>query len=213
MLSIFNLSGGTAQSSRSHCSIQAEPLLNFAGQGDFTERCTQRFQLVFYGNCSTFAKYYSLSLPAQLSAAEISVDHSPCILPNMPQTGAIAAQNQGFLFRRTPLPTYLPTDSEKLPRRGFPSGGVNCFLSCCPSAPSLSCLEVGHSALLSCVFFCRQRLRFGDARVDPRRLPPHLLRDAGVYFIGSPVPCFDCIKFGREMQEGVSYGAGFAKCG
>ena len=41
MLSIFNLSGGTAQSGRSHCSIQAEPLLNFAGRGDFAERRTQ----------------------------------------------------------------------------------------------------------------------------------------------------------------------------
>lgn len=41
MLSIFNLSGGTAQSGRSHCSIQAEPLLNFAGRADFAERCTQ----------------------------------------------------------------------------------------------------------------------------------------------------------------------------
>ena len=40
MLSIFNLSGGTAQSGRSHCSIQAEPLLNFAGRADFAERCT-----------------------------------------------------------------------------------------------------------------------------------------------------------------------------
>lgn len=84
-------------------------------------------------------------------------------------------------LRRTPLTTYLPTDSEKPPRRGFPSGGVDCFLLCRPSAPSLSCLEVGHRALLWCVFFCRQRLRFGDARVDPRRrLPPHLLRDMGV---------------------------------
>ena len=45
MLSIFNLSGGTAQSGRSHCSIQAEPLLNFAGRADFAERCTQK------GNC------------------------------------------------------------------------------------------------------------------------------------------------------------------
>ena len=41
MLSIFNLSGGTAQSERSHCSIQAEPLLNFAGRADFAERRTQ----------------------------------------------------------------------------------------------------------------------------------------------------------------------------
>ena len=40
MLSIFNLSGGTAQSGRSRCSIQAEPLLNFAGRADFAERCT-----------------------------------------------------------------------------------------------------------------------------------------------------------------------------
>ena len=40
MLSIFNLNGGTAQSGRSHCSIQAEPLLNFAGRGDFAERRT-----------------------------------------------------------------------------------------------------------------------------------------------------------------------------
>lgn len=40
MLSIFNLSGGTAQSGRSHCSIQAEPLLNFAGRADFAERRT-----------------------------------------------------------------------------------------------------------------------------------------------------------------------------
>jgi len=40
-LSIFNLSGGTAQSGRSHCSIQAEPLLNFAGRSDFAERRTQ----------------------------------------------------------------------------------------------------------------------------------------------------------------------------
>lgn len=36
----------------------------------------------------------------------------------------------------------------KPPRRGFPSGGVDCFLLCRPSAPSLSCLEVGHRALL-----------------------------------------------------------------
>jgi len=43
VLSIFNLSGGTAQSGRSHCSIQAEPLLNFAGRADFAERCTQVF--------------------------------------------------------------------------------------------------------------------------------------------------------------------------
>ena len=41
MLSIFNLNGETAQSGRSHCSIQAEPLLNFAGRADFAERCTQ----------------------------------------------------------------------------------------------------------------------------------------------------------------------------
>ncbi|MDO5305224.1 MAG: hypothetical protein Q4E87_06585, partial [bacterium] len=34
------LSGGTAQSGRSHCSIQAESLLNFAGRADFAERCT-----------------------------------------------------------------------------------------------------------------------------------------------------------------------------
>lgn len=40
MLSIFNLSGGTAQSGRSRCSIQAELLLNFAGRADFAERCT-----------------------------------------------------------------------------------------------------------------------------------------------------------------------------
>ena len=39
-LSIFNLSGGTAQSVRSHCSISAEPLLNPAGRGDFGERRT-----------------------------------------------------------------------------------------------------------------------------------------------------------------------------
>lgn len=43
MLSIFNLSGGTAQSGRSHCSIQAEPLLNFAGRADFAERRTHYF--------------------------------------------------------------------------------------------------------------------------------------------------------------------------
>ena len=43
MLSIFNLSGGTAQSGRSHCSIQAEPLLNFAGRADFAERRTQPY--------------------------------------------------------------------------------------------------------------------------------------------------------------------------
>ena len=41
VLFIFNLSGGAAQSGRSHCSIQAEPLLNFAGRGDFAQRCTQ----------------------------------------------------------------------------------------------------------------------------------------------------------------------------
>ena len=43
MLSIFNLSGGTAQSGRSHCSIYAEPLLNFAGRADFAERHMQSF--------------------------------------------------------------------------------------------------------------------------------------------------------------------------
>ena len=36
--------------------------------------------------------FYSLSLPAQLSAPEISVDYSSCILPNMPQTGVFTAQ-------------------------------------------------------------------------------------------------------------------------
>ena len=49
MLSIFNLSGGTAQSGRSHCSIQAEPLLNFAGRADFAERRThlsEKFHLL-----------------------------------------------------------------------------------------------------------------------------------------------------------------------
>ena len=47
MLSIFNLSGGTAQSGRSHCSIQAEPLLNFAGRADFAERRTQGIDDIF----------------------------------------------------------------------------------------------------------------------------------------------------------------------
>ena len=37
LLYIIKLSGGTAQSGRSHCSIQAEPLLNFAGRGDFAQ--------------------------------------------------------------------------------------------------------------------------------------------------------------------------------
>ena len=35
---------------------------------------------------------YSLTLPAQLSAPKISADYSPCILPNMPQTGVFTAQ-------------------------------------------------------------------------------------------------------------------------
>lgn len=35
---------------------------------------------------------YSLSLPAQLIAPETSADYSPCILPNMPQTGVFTAQ-------------------------------------------------------------------------------------------------------------------------
>ena len=48
VLSIFNLSGGTAQSGRSHCSIQAEPLLNFAGRADFAERRTHETYLAFY---------------------------------------------------------------------------------------------------------------------------------------------------------------------
>ncbi|WP_418479762.1 hypothetical protein, partial [Dysosmobacter sp.] len=34
----------------------------------------------------------SLTLPAQLSAPEVSVDYSSCILPNMPQTGVFTAQ-------------------------------------------------------------------------------------------------------------------------
>ena len=38
------------------------------------------------------ADTYSLVLPAHLSAPEISVDYSPCILPNMPQTGVFTAQ-------------------------------------------------------------------------------------------------------------------------
>ena len=41
VLSIFNLSGGSAWSGRFYCSIYAEPLLNFAGRGDFAERRTQ----------------------------------------------------------------------------------------------------------------------------------------------------------------------------
>ena len=41
-LSIFNPSGGTAQSGRRHCSISAERLINSAGRGDLMERCTHR---------------------------------------------------------------------------------------------------------------------------------------------------------------------------
>lgn len=40
-LSIFNLSGGTAQFGRCHCSIPAESLLSFAGRADLPVRCTQ----------------------------------------------------------------------------------------------------------------------------------------------------------------------------
>ena len=41
VLSIFNLSGGTAQSGRFHCLIKTEPLLNFAGRADFSQWRTQ----------------------------------------------------------------------------------------------------------------------------------------------------------------------------
>ena len=41
---------------------------------------------------SAYLPAYSLPLPAQLSAPEISVDYSPGILPNMPQTGVFTAQ-------------------------------------------------------------------------------------------------------------------------
>lgn len=51
--SIFNLSGGTAQSGRSHCSIQAEPLHNFAGRAVFAERCTH------LPNNAQIIQYYS----------------------------------------------------------------------------------------------------------------------------------------------------------
>ena len=40
----------------------------------------------------------SLFLPAKLSTPKTSADYSPCMLPNMPQTGAITAQNRGSLF-------------------------------------------------------------------------------------------------------------------
>ena len=39
---ISSKSHGTAQSGRFHCSIQAKPLLNFAGRGDFAQRRMHR---------------------------------------------------------------------------------------------------------------------------------------------------------------------------
>ena len=45
-LSIFNPSGGTAQSGRCHCSISAERLLNFAGRGDLARRRTQQKEMI-----------------------------------------------------------------------------------------------------------------------------------------------------------------------
>jgi len=39
-----------------------------------------------------FTHRASLTLPVQLSAPEVSVDYSSCILPNMPQTGVFTAQ-------------------------------------------------------------------------------------------------------------------------
>ena len=90
----------------------------------------------------------SLVLPAQLSAPEISVDYSPAYCQICRKQVYLQHKSKHSVLRRTPLTTYLPTDSEKPPRRGFPSGGVACFLLCRPSAPSLSCLEVGHRALL-----------------------------------------------------------------
>ena len=45
--SVFNLSGGTAQSGRCHRSISAEPPLNFAGRGDLPQRRTQQLNCIY----------------------------------------------------------------------------------------------------------------------------------------------------------------------
>ena len=97
MLSIFNLSGGTAQSGRSHCSIQAEPLLNFAGRADFAERRThldhlREIVLLEYRNCSSLTrKYYLHSILTSDSKSDISASEaiytpssSNCDFPGTP---------------------------------------------------------------------------------------------------------------------------------
>lgn len=47
-LSKFNPSGDTAQSGRCNCSTSVEPLLNLAGRGDFSQRCTHIIRRLFY---------------------------------------------------------------------------------------------------------------------------------------------------------------------
>ena len=73
------------------------------------------------------------------------------------------------------LTTYLPTDSEKPPRRKRISGGA--VYSClCGPAPSLSCLKVRHGTLLwRILFYWHRPPPLQCLRRFCRRLLTHLI--------------------------------------
>ena len=124
---------------------------------------------------------YSLFLPAQLSAPVISVDYSPCILPNMPQTGAITAQNQDFLSALHLFDHIFAHRQQKAAPQGISlrRGGLFPIM---PSACSIAFLfERQLWYALAVYFLLLQRRRLCDTGIDfYRRLLPYLLRDMEV---------------------------------
>ena len=99
MLSIFNLSGGTAQSGRSQCSIQAAPLLNFAGRADFAERRTQEATVAEIEEPATLAEKEKRTIPRQEAPQEeqpepeIGPIETPVASELQPSTGQAPAKN------------------------------------------------------------------------------------------------------------------------
>lgn len=110
MLSIFNLSGGTAQSGRSHCSIQAEPLLNFAGRADFTERCTHEGYAY-----TTVKKVYNLLTDyfRYLTQQELIPKNPMTAAPMIKKANFLAAQGKENRPTFETVTTFSPEEIEK----------------------------------------------------------------------------------------------------
>ena len=78
----------------------------------------------------------SLVLPAQLSAPEISVDYSPAYCQICRKQVYLQHKSKHSFLHRTPLTTYLPTDS-----KNRPAGELICSLHVWQFVFSLSLME------------------------------------------------------------------------